>query len=95
VAFAALAVGTVADIAAGAATLAMTPTDQMAYTTAIDSKVTSSTQGTRLSARAQLREQCGPRLVFDAIVHIHRRDGSSQPCGEASITMHITAPVSI
>ena len=54
VAFVALAVRTVADIAADAATLAMTPTDQRAYTTRIDSKVTASTRGIHLSARAHL-----------------------------------------
>jgi len=54
VAFVALAVRTVADIAADAATLAMTPTDQRAYTTRIDSKVNASTRGIHLSARAHL-----------------------------------------
>jgi len=89
-AFAALAIGTVADIAAGAATLAMTPPDQMAYTSGIDSTITAKTQGTRLSARASLRERHGQRLIFDAVVWAHQADGDPRQCGEATVTMHIT-----
>ena len=92
-AFAALAIGTVADIAAGAATLAMTPPDQMAYTSGIDSTITAKTQGTRLSARASLRERHGQRLIFDALVWTHPSDGDPRQCGEATVTMHITRAV--
>jgi acyl-coenzyme A thioesterase PaaI-like protein len=84
-------IGTVADIAAGAATLAMTPLDQMAYTSGIDSTITAKTQGTQLSARASLRERHGQKLTFDAVVWTHPTDGDPRQCGEATVTMHITS----
>jgi len=93
-AFAAFAIGVVADVAAGAATLAVTPSDEMAYTLRIDSQITGSTRGTRLSAIAALRERIGERLVFDATIRAHRPDGTTRQCGTAVVTMQITPTTS-
>ena len=69
-AFAAIAVGLVADVAAGAATLRTLPVDAMALTAGVDSTMTASTRGDRLSARARLRERDETRLIFDAVVEV-------------------------
>ncbi len=88
-AFAATAVGLVADMAAGAATLRTLPVDQMALTAAIDSTMTASTRGDRLSARAQLRERDDTRLIFDAVVEVSSSGGEPRECGRGVVTMRV------
>lgn len=91
-AFAGMAIGIVADVAAGAATLAIMPPGEMALTGAVDTKVTASTIGSRLSARAELRERTHGSLVYDATVTVHGRDGGQRTCGTAVVTMFIPTP---
>ena len=88
-AFAAFAVGLIADVAAGASTLSVTPADQMALTAGIESRITSSTRCERLRATATRRERIGDRLIYDTVVDAVRADGSSRQCGDAVITMQI------
>ncbi len=88
-AFAAMAVGVVADVAAGAATLSMLPPDQMTLTGRIDTTITASTVGTRLTARAELRERDDTTLIFDAVATVQGPDGKTTNCGTAVITMRV------
>jgi acyl-coenzyme A thioesterase PaaI-like protein len=91
-AFAAIAIGLVADVAAGAATLRTLPVDEMALTAAVDSTMTASTKGDRLSARAQLRERDETRLIFDAIVEVSSLRGEPRECGRGVVTMRVARP---
>lgn len=88
-AFAALAVGAVADVAAGAATLIALPPDVMPFTYGIDTKITAPTTGVRLSAVAELSESVDTKLIFDATVSVHSSDGELSVCGSAVITMNV------
>ncbi len=88
-AFAAIAIGLVADVAAGAATLRTLPLDEMALTAAVDSTMTASTMGDRLSARAQLRERDDTRLIFDAVVGVSSAGGEPRECGRGVVTMRV------
>lgn len=91
-AFAATAIGLVADMAAGAATLRTLPVGEMALTAGIDSKITASTRGDRLSAKAQLRERDDTQLVFDAVVTVSNADGEPKECGAGVVTMRVARP---
>lgn len=91
-AFAAMAVGALADMAAGAATLMTLPVTEMALTSGIDSAVTASTAGERLSATASLRERDDTTLIFDAVVEVHPHDRESRICGTAVVTMRVARP---
>lgn len=91
-AFAAFAIGTVADVAAGAATLLTLPPDEMALTAGIDANITASTVGSRLIARAELRERDDTTLMFDAVVTVTGTDGQQRECGAAVITMRVARP---
>lgn len=91
-AFQGMAIGIVADVAAGAATLAMTTADQFPLTGSVDTTITASTEGSRLTARAELRERDDTALVFDAIATVEAADGSHRPCGSAVVTMRIARP---
>lgn len=96
-AFAAVAVGVVADVAAGAAALATIPATAMVLTRAITTEVTGSTAGSRLSARAELRERDDRTLVFDATVVVAPAarpdvDAESRVCGSAVVTLAIVTP---
>lgn len=88
-AFAAIAVGLVADVAAGAATLRTLPVDEMALTAGVDSTMTASTRGDRLSARARLRERDETRLIFDAIVEVSSVGREPRECGRGVVTMRV------
>lgn len=91
-AFAAMAVGALADMAAGAATLATLPMDQLALTAAIDSTITASTAGDRMIAVAELRERDETRLVFDSVISVQHDRGEPRECGRAVITMRVARP---
>jgi acyl-coenzyme A thioesterase PaaI-like protein len=88
-AFAAIAVGLVADVAAGAATLRTLPVDVMALTAGVDSTMTASTRGDRLSARARLRERDETRLIFDAVVEVSSVGQEPRECGRGVVTMRV------
>ena len=87
-AFAGVAVATVADIAAGAAALAVIDREQMPFTVRVDSSMTASTLGDRLRAEATLRERDGARLVFDVVVRIER-SSDWLDCGTAAVTLRV------
>lgn len=91
-AFAGLAIGIIGDVAAGAATLAMTPHDQMALTGAVNSVVTASTEGSRLTARAELRERSETALIYDAVVKVHPHAGEPTECGTVVVSIHVPRP---
>ncbi|MEL6893890.1 MAG: DUF4442 domain-containing protein [Actinomycetota bacterium] len=91
-AFTAIAVGLVADVAAGAATLRTLPVDEMALTAGVDSTMTASTKGDRLSARAQLRERDDTRLIFDAVVTVSSVGAAPKECGRGVVTMRVARP---
>lgn len=88
-AFTGFAVGAVADVAAGAATLATVPADRMVLTVRIDASITGSTVGSRLSARAEIRDVSDAGFVYDAVVSVHRADDKVRVCGTATITLKL------
>ncbi len=94
-AFAGMAIGIVGDVAAGVATLAMTPPDEMALTGTVESSITGSTKGTRLSARAELRERSDTALIYDATVEVRGSGGELRQCGTAVVTMRVARPKSV
>ncbi|MCP5035001.1 MAG: hypothetical protein GY939_24615 [Actinomycetia bacterium] len=88
-AFAGIAVAAVADVAAGAAAFSVIPREQMAFTGTVETTITASTEGSRVSASAQLRGRDGDEMVLDAAVRVQRTDGTWRECGSATITLHL------
>ena len=87
-AFAGVAVATVADVAAGAATFTMIDRDRMPLTVRVDSSITASTRGERLRAESRLRERSGDELTFASVVQV-LRDGDWAECGTATVILRV------